>query len=101
MDKTELKDAHRKKYAQYAHIVKRTVRNTWSKKFLTEKLKEDRHLNNIPLAKWDRISTIYKKELAWKHEEITGSCEWSFSLGVCAAKEAAIQITEEKGDKNA
>jgi len=89
---------HREYYAQFAPIFKRTVANKFDVVYLQEKLAEDRYLNNIPLSYWDRLSEIYKHAFSIKNETINGSYGWSLSDGVCAAKEAAIQIAEDDHD---
>lgn len=60
---------------------------------------KDKHLNDIPLIKWDSLSCSLKGPLSVAGEieygpEYTGKKFYSLANGVCILKEAAWQIKE-------
>lgn len=56
--------------------------------------KDDHHLNNIPLKRWDLIAALSKNEIAKINEKLGNGRVWSICDGVCAAKACARDIID-------
>ena len=94
-DYMDHKVTHREYHAQFVtDRLKRVIAGRWFPQHLTEKYKEDEHLNNIPLAQWDSfkpyVATQYIAGL------VKDAGDYLTMAGiVCIAKEAAKQIIDE------
>jgi hypothetical protein len=86
--------SHREYYAQFAHLFMAAVRLRWSKTELTKEYKKDKDFNKIPLAEWDHLAHQYAEGIRTINLKVNGDAIWCLSDGVCAAKEAALQIIE-------
>lgn len=84
--------AHRRYYAQFVNAS--VIRFVGSSVGIDKiKASTDRHMNDIPLALWDRMHKCLPLEPGI-FQKITGSNSYSLSDSVCIAKEAARQIAE-------
>lgn len=84
--------AHRRYYAQFVTPgVRSLVESRIGKKAILAST--DPHMNDIPLAKWDRLHQCLPLEPGI-FKKLTGSNSYSLSDSVCIAKEAAKQIKE-------
>lgn len=88
------KATYREYYAQFAPVFMGSIKAHFTKEGLREKLAQDRNLNNVSLAFWDRMSEAHKSEVARVNKEIGNDSVYSLCDGVCGAKEAAIQYAE-------
>lgn len=81
---------HREYYAQFVNEdILCLIRLWFSVEELRKAYEEDEHLNSIPLGKWDALAkslTLVKKLLIEAGDYLT------LAVGVCIAKEAAMQI---------
>lgn len=90
------KCTHRQYYAQFTKAFKRSIRKRGGPAFWREQLEIDENLNHIPIAEWDALAKIHKASTVHDNMRVNKRRVWSLSDGVCAAKEAARQIAEEK-----
>ena len=60
-----------------------------NKELMKRCLLEDKHLNNIPLRKWDKLQHYLKPIILKYNKEKRGLAVWSLSECVCLAKEWA------------
>lgn len=86
---------HQVYYRQFRPAVDRHVRSLIADigiDKVREYYKADRHLNNIPIERWDRIAQVAKHEIANINKKLGRGCVWCLSDGVCASKACAIDI---------
>ncbi len=85
--------AHREYYAQF--VTPAVVRFVGDMIGIPQILAStDKHMNDIPLARWDRMDAWIRPMGARINKEINGASVWSISDTVCVAKEAARQIKD-------
>lgn len=81
---------HREYYSQFVtDNIRKSVETYLGPDLIIKSLREDEHLNNIPLGKWDRMNCCISRS-AFK--EAGGT--YSLAGCVCVLKEAARQVAE-------
>ena len=85
---------HREYYGQFVNNqIKQLVSNSIGMKSIINS--KDKHLNDIELSRWNRLSFSIKQICGDKLRLINGPGGVSLSDTVCVAKEAAKQIKDE------
>jgi hypothetical protein len=99
-------------YGQFVNdSIKKLVETTFTKEKLSSALKTDLHLNNVPLAKWERLAGLSGRQTINSWNDSGGQSAlkrlidgkllketgegWSLSTAVCIAKEAARRLVTE------
>jgi len=95
-DYTDGKNTFHEYYKQFAHIFLGKIKAKYQKEEWARLLKEDKHLNNVPLAYWDRLADGSFVAMCRTNLEINGTCSASLSDSVCAAKTAVRIYVEEE-----
>jgi hypothetical protein len=87
---------HRQYYAQFVNEGLKNLVNRWfSTEELTKAIKEDEHLNSIPLHRWDACSDSVKNSGFGLSAQLKERGDGLSLAGlVCICKEAARQIIE-------
>jgi hypothetical protein len=84
--------------AYYGQFVTGGLKQAVLRAFGTNQLREaiatDRHINNIPLAKWDQLAQAYRTTINTQLH--TQGDYWSNAGGVCVLKEAARQAIQQE-----